>query len=648
MPSRSALETSSAAASGKLPAKTASRAKSSWLARIEQVVAPLDRRAQRALALGHIARAAGQERENRVEALEEQLGREELRPGGGELDREREAVEAAADRLDRRVGCELPPDGTRTLDEERRSVVGRQRLEPVLPLARDVQRRPARGEHAHPGAGAEDRADGRRRLEQVLEVVEEEQELPAAEKPGQVVGRSQRLRDLGVEERGVGEADERHPEDAVALGAHELGRDLEREPGLPRAARPGEREEARAVREQRDELLELVLPPHERARGDGQVRGVERPERREVAVAELVQALGSDQVLQTVLAEVADGRVRLEEPTRRLGEDDLPAVGRRGDPRRAVDVDPHVALVRDDRLAGVDSHADADRAPLERLTPVGCRGDRVGGSGERDEEGVTLRVDLDAAVPRERLPQRAAVVVEEVCVSRPVLLEEPSRALDVREEEGDGAGRQVWPAHGAIISPRRARRLRVRIEREPGGDQADGLVVERVHPRAGARRDRPGRSRARRRSRTGADRRPSSRSGSREPPGSGSSVARAADGIRHDVDVTSHLADRGGSSRLSSSGCSVQRHFESTTQTPDGTMTTWSMVEREPGTRRSCRTIPVSPSSRSSTTATCSSPTRSSRLCRVRLRPRDIPDQASTSPRAAPPNGTGGCAHVFG
>ena len=26
-------------------------------------------------------------------------------------------------------------------------------------------------------------------------------------------------------------------------------------------------------------------------------------------------------------------------------------------------------------------------------------------------------------------------------------------ALDVREEEGDGAGRQLGPAHGAILSP---------------------------------------------------------------------------------------------------------------------------------------------------------------------------------------------------
>ena len=41
---------------------------------LEQVVAPLDRRAQRALALGSVTRAACQQRESRVEPLEQQSG----------------------------------------------------------------------------------------------------------------------------------------------------------------------------------------------------------------------------------------------------------------------------------------------------------------------------------------------------------------------------------------------------------------------------------------------------------------------------------------------------------------------------------------------------------------------------------------------
>ena len=117
-PSRSASHTSSAASSGKLPAKTASRAKRSFARRVEEVVAPLDRRAQRALTLGRVTRAAREERESRVEALEEPFWTEKLRASRCELDRERQPVESAADRVDRGIAHDLPPDCARALDEE--------------------------------------------------------------------------------------------------------------------------------------------------------------------------------------------------------------------------------------------------------------------------------------------------------------------------------------------------------------------------------------------------------------------------------------------------------------------------------------------------------------------------------------------------
>ena len=73
----------------------------------------------------------------------------------------------------------------------------RERLEPVLVLARTRQRRAARDEHAELGRGGEHRAHRGRGVEQVLEVVEEEQQLPPAEEPGEVVASADRLRDLG-------------------------------------------------------------------------------------------------------------------------------------------------------------------------------------------------------------------------------------------------------------------------------------------------------------------------------------------------------------------------------------------------------------------------------------------------------------------
>ena len=66
---------------------------------VEQVVAPGDRGAQRGMALVGIA-AALEEVEPLPDPLEQLLGAEQLHPRGGELDREREPVEAADQLVD--------------------------------------------------------------------------------------------------------------------------------------------------------------------------------------------------------------------------------------------------------------------------------------------------------------------------------------------------------------------------------------------------------------------------------------------------------------------------------------------------------------------------------------------------------------------
>ena len=125
-----------------------------------------------------------------------------------------------------------------------------------------------------------------------------------------------------------------------------------------------------------------------------------------------------------------------------------------GDARCTVDVDPDVALFGHDGLARVKPHADADRPVAKRRLPVrgGC--DRVGGARECDEERVALRVDLDAAVPCERVPQRTTVLAQQLRVVLAVLVEQPRRALDVREEERHGSAGEV--AHAPMIQRERA------------------------------------------------------------------------------------------------------------------------------------------------------------------------------------------------
>ena len=139
---------------------------------------------------------------------------------------------------------------------------------------------------------------------------------------------------------------QRHPPDAVGVGLRRLGRRLEREPRLPGSARPRQRQKPRSVSLQEvDDLGQLALAAEERRRRHGEVRPIEAPERREGAVAELVDALGRGEVLEAVLAEI-DERVALEQRRGRRGDEDLPAVAGRRDPRCPVDVTADVALVR--------------------------------------------------------------------------------------------------------------------------------------------------------------------------------------------------------------------------------------------------------------------------------------------------------------
>ena len=74
----------------------------------------------------------------------------------------------------------------------------------------------------------------------------------------------------------------------------------------------------------------------------------------------------------------------------------------------------------------------------------GRRRERARRRREGEEEGVALRIDLDAALGGACLTDHSAVLGERLCVALGAeLVQQPRRALDVREEEGDGAGREV-------------------------------------------------------------------------------------------------------------------------------------------------------------------------------------------------------------
>ena len=158
----------------KPPAKTASRRKSACSSAGEQVVAPGDRVAHRLLPGGQVARAAGQQRQPPLQPGEQRRRREDLDARGGQLDGQRQAVQAAADlgdrrRRSRRSARSRPCTACARCDEEphrlglghRRSTAGASARCQAAPAAAPRCSRSPRDAEPHP-AGDQDFSAGRR------------------------------------------------------------------------------------------------------------------------------------------------------------------------------------------------------------------------------------------------------------------------------------------------------------------------------------------------------------------------------------------------------------------------------------------------------------------------------------------------------
>ena len=170
---------------------------------------------------------------------------------------------------------------------------------------------------------------------------------------------------------------------------------------------------------------------------------------------ELVEALRRLDVLEQMLAEVADLGVVADEVARRPREQHLAAVCRRTDACGARQVDTDVvAPLGQRRLAGMNADPHTDIAAGQRSLGCGGRGNGVVRASERDEERVALRVDLEAVVLDERLTEHAPVRRQHVAVPVAEAAGELGRPFDVREEEGDGSGGEAGhdPADGPQLS----------------------------------------------------------------------------------------------------------------------------------------------------------------------------------------------------
>jgi hypothetical protein len=169
----------------------------------QQRVAPRDRRAQRQLPRRPVTARLVQQLQRTVEPLEQAHGTQHRHPAGRELDRQRQPVEASADRGRRRqrVGGQGEPGVSRRhpVDEElergrdllgglglaspRRRHLQRTQREDVL--AAHVQRDARRREDPYRRSRPDDVGDRRRGAGEVLEVVEHDEDRPRGHRVGE-------------------------------------------------------------------------------------------------------------------------------------------------------------------------------------------------------------------------------------------------------------------------------------------------------------------------------------------------------------------------------------------------------------------------------------------------------------------------------
>ena len=271
----------------------------------QQVVAPVDRGAQR-LVVRHGGRVAlGEQAEALVQSRGDLVHRKRIHARRRELDGERDAVETPADVRDGRgvaaIHVERVLRPARAVDEEAHrlrsrkplEIEGRRRIpvrsiEPIGDgerrhrvgrLARHAKALAAGGEDAQrPARLQQPLGELRARPRQVLAVVQDEQQPAVRHMSFERLGKRSPGGFLDPEHRGhglrhqplVGERCELHEPHAIGVVDERDGRHLEGQAGLAGAARAGERHEPRGAQEPRD-LFQLALASDETVERRGQV-----------------------------------------------------------------------------------------------------------------------------------------------------------------------------------------------------------------------------------------------------------------------------------------------------------------------------------------------------------------------------------------
>ena len=139
----------------------------------EEIVRPLDRRSESALALGQVSGPAGEKPKALLQSLEDLGAGEGSDARSGELERKRKVVEPSADVGDIPVGLEVGSDRPRPREEEADRFHVHQRGHRVLLLTGHVQRLAARHKQVEPRTDGENARELCAGLHHLLEAVED-------------------------------------------------------------------------------------------------------------------------------------------------------------------------------------------------------------------------------------------------------------------------------------------------------------------------------------------------------------------------------------------------------------------------------------------------------------------------------------------
>jgi hypothetical protein len=120
--------------------------------------------------------------------------------------------------------------------------------------------------------------------------------------------------------------------------------------------------------------------------------------------------------------------------------------------RSPVHVDAHIAFLGDERLTRVDPNPHADRTASEPGVAFRRCGQRIRRPLESNEERVSLRIDFNPTMARKRPAKEKTVLREHNGVTITKLVEQPRRALHIREKKRDGATGQL--GHIWMMRPR--------------------------------------------------------------------------------------------------------------------------------------------------------------------------------------------------